>query len=224
MEDWLISFLYSAVTLPWEKQGYWVAWGALGAIVGEVMRYLYKRETLPTKHGVYVVFAGGCGALLCVLMEPGTKLGAFTLGMGWLAALAKMVQVESFNQVGQLMKMIGAGDVVREDQNLAGAKEVLDRTKADVVPVVDAQGQLVGVVTDGDYARALQAGKDPTATLVRDWIRQAVAVRADDRPRAAEKTARGRGVRTVVVEDQTGSPVGLLRRDHVQQALTRTLL
>ncbi len=87
------------------------------------------------------------------------------------------------------------------------------------VGVVEAQGRLVGIVTDGDLRRAIGRGDDvQSATVAQVMTRSPLSIGADALAAEALRVmnARGRPVTTLFVLDAHGAPVGLL---HVHDLL-----
>jgi dTDP-glucose pyrophosphorylase len=99
--------------------------------------------------------------------------------------------------------------LVDENGTIRDAMAALDRGAGRISLVVDGNGRLAGVVTDGDVRRALLDGAslaDPIARIVvRDYASVAIA---EGRPQALE-LMRARRIAAVPVLDDERRPVGL---------------
>jgi CBS domain-containing protein len=79
------------------------------------------------------------------------------------------------------------------------------------VPVIDATGRLVGVVTDRDLAvRVLSEGRSATTELWRIMTKEVVTFAADDDLREAEAGMIARQVSRVVITGPHGRCLGVL--------------
>lgn len=197
---------------------YAFAWGILGAIVAEGNRFFYNRRTLPGGSYIpYLGFAFFCGGLFAILFEPGNKLGAFGTGVGWLAILAKIVKVEP--SAMEIMRMLGSGDFVKVNQMLEDAKKILDKENIELVPVVDEQGKLVGIITDGQYERAVKAGYDPAKTKIEEFLNpKPVSVKASNKVGKTYEMLAARKVKQAPVTDEAGEVIGYIDMPRVQSA------
>lgn len=87
------------------------------------------------------------------------------------------------------------------------------------VPVVDAAGHAVGVLTDRDLAmRVLAAGLPATTPCARVMSRELVTCRPDDTLRRAEEKMREAQKWRIVVADGAGVCVGVISLSDVAQA------
>ena len=99
--------------------------------------------------------------------------------------------------------------LVPESGTLRDAMATLDRGARQIALVVDPDGRLVGVVTDGDLRRALLGGaslSDPLAPCV---SRRFVSVGPGDGRAEVLDLMRARRVAAVPVVDEAGRPAGL---------------
>jgi chloride channel protein, CIC family len=112
--------------------------------------------------------------------------------------------------------------------------EMLDLLRVDLehpqeqrlLPVVDGDGRLVGVLTRGDMREALAGGGDAALRReLRDLVRRETVETAPNEPlRAAVYRMAERGVtRMPVVERETGKFVGLIALDDVLKGRARHL-
>jgi CBS domain-containing protein len=112
--------------------------------------------------------------------------------------------------------------------------DVLDLLRVDadhpqeqrLLPVVDAEGQLVGVLTRADMREAIASGGDTALrSMLRDIVRRETIETAPNEPlRAAVYRMAERGVtRMPVVERETGKFVGLIALDDMLKGRSRHL-
>lgn len=140
------------------------------------------------------------------LNHPGGKLGA------------------RLKKVGEVMRQGAQNPLVREDAPLAEAISVMTRTpgRPGCTSVVDAEGRLVGLFTDGDLRRLIQAGAIDFAKPVGDVMtRDPRTIDPDTNAYDAARIMRERQFDQVPVVDDLHRPVGLL---DVQDLLAARLL
>jgi chloride channel protein, CIC family len=109
-------------------------------------------------------------------------------------------------------------DLLRVDINYPQEQRLL--------PVVDAQGKLVGVLTRADMREAIASGGDAALrSILRDLVRRETVETAPNEPlRAAVYRMAERGVtRMPVVERETGKFVGLIALDDMLKGRARHL-
>lgn len=115
---------------------------------------------------------------------------------------------------------------MRDGGTFAEAIEVLTRHTLGGVSVVDAQGRLVGLLTDGDVRRTIQVAKGDVATLLGRPIgevmtRSPVTVRPEALAIDALRVMEGhqpRPINLVPVVDEHGRAVGMLHVHTLVQA------
>ncbi len=93
--------------------------------------------------------------------------------------------------------------------SLRDAMVTLDRGARQIALVVDADGRLAGVLTDGDLRRALLAGAGLADPLEARMARRFVAVRERDGRAEALDLMLARHISAVPVVDERGRPAGL---------------
>ena len=121
--------------------------------------------------------------------------------------------------VGDAMTPLNEAGVVSQDLSLPDLRDYLQETGFRGVCVLDAQGQLTGVVTLGDLERALVA-EDPAATVAHICSRETVTAYADETLDEVVKQAGMLevGYIPVVTRDQPKVPVGMLLRSDIVRA------
>ncbi len=97
-------------------------------------------------------------------------------------------------------------------ESAALAARLLARHNVGALPVCDASGTLLGVVTDRDIIlRCVAAGEDPSQISVRAIMsRHPSVVSPGDDPRQAVRLMSGQQIRRLPVVDDEGKVVGML--------------
>jgi arabinose-5-phosphate isomerase len=129
------------------------------------------------------------------LYHPGGKLG------------------RGFMKVREVMRSGEANPLVRETAPLSRAVAVMTKTpgRPGACVVVDAEGILVGMFTDGDLRRMVEQGKVRFAVPVASVMtRNPRTVRPEALVADAARVLRQARIDQVPVVDETGRPVGLL--------------
>ena len=127
-------------------------------------------------------------------------------------------------RVRDVMRTGNRNPTVRRDASLRDTAAVMTRTEGrpGAASVVDEQGKLVGIFTDGDLRRLVQSGEvDFTRPVSAVMGKSPRTVRPDDLATAAAETLRDTQVDQLPVVDGDGRPVGLL---DVQDLLAARLL
>jgi dTDP-glucose pyrophosphorylase len=99
--------------------------------------------------------------------------------------------------------------LVAEAGTVRDAMAAVDRGAARIALAVDADGRLIGVVTDGDLRRALLRGVDLTDPVAPVLTRRYLSVTPGDGRAAALELMRARRIDAVPVVDADGRPAGL---------------
>lgn len=116
-------------------------------------------------------------------------------------------------RVGEVMRTGEQNPVVVEDAPLSKAVAVMTRTpgRPGATSVVDQEGKLVGIFTDGDLRRLVEAGETDFKVAVGSVCgHQPRTVKADQLVREAGDLLRAAKVDQLPVVDGEGRPVGLL--------------
>jgi arabinose-5-phosphate isomerase len=119
----------------------------------------------------------------------------------------------SARKVGDVMRRGRSNPVVSEEASLVTAVGVMTRTpgRPGATSVVDRQGKLVGIFTDGDLRRLVESGRSDFSLSVGSVCgRKPKTVREDQQVREAAQILRLAKVDQVPVLDAEGRPVGLL--------------
>lgn len=98
------------------------------------------------------------------------------------------------------------------DTTIRDVAQIMKDENTGIVPVVDAQGRLQGVVTDRDIVmRSIPEGKDPAVLRAGDLMTDDVeAVTPDDSVRDVVRTMGDKQIRRVPVVDQEDHLVGII--------------
>jgi arabinose-5-phosphate isomerase len=135
--------------------------------------------------------------------HPGGKLGAQLLN------------------VAQLMHAGEAVPCVPEAMAIPEAIEEMSARGFGIVGLVDGQGRLVGVITDGDLRRNLHRLMEPAATAVTVATRNPAVVSPDTLAVEALAQMNARKVGAVFVTDANRLPIGIL---HIHDCLRAGVL
>ncbi len=122
-----------------------------------------------------------CGALPVVCCETGCVIGMVTDRDLCMAALIRGGRLDEMPVSIAMSREVRACDV---DETAARAHAIMREHRVRRLPVVDAEGQLVGILSLNDLARRAAKGRGPAAIgRQRDVAKTLAAVSA---PRAAE--------------------------------------
>ena len=116
-------------------------------------------------------------------------------------------------KVREVMRQGDANPLVRQAARLAEAVAVMTRTpgRPGAASVVDADGKLVGIFTDGDLRRLVEQGETDFHVRVSKWMcRNPRTVRPDALAADAARVLSQARIDQVPVVDDEGRPVGLL--------------
>ena len=107
-----------------------------------------------------------------------------------------------------------AGDdlpCVSDDASLSQALMEMSRKRLGMTAVVDAQGKLVGLFTDGDLRRALDTDLDVrTASIAQVMTRNPRTIGADQLAAEAARLLETHKINGLIVVDGDNHPVGAL--------------
>jgi arabinose-5-phosphate isomerase len=114
-------------------------------------------------------------------------------------------------KVSDIMRSAEALPVVKEDANVFGALDAMNRSRAGACLILDGDGRLAGIFTHGDFARCFRAdpllGDKPVANLM---TRNPITVRADALAVEVLRTLKQNRIDDLVVLDQDRRPVGMV--------------
>lgn len=113
-------------------------------------------------------------------------------------------------QVNQLMSQPAV--VCRPDDTLATAAKKMWQDDCGVVPVVDGENRLVGIITDRDICMAAFTRGEPlTAIPVHSAMaKQVYSCRPEDSIEAAQRVMSEKQIRRLAVVDESGHAIGVL--------------
>ena len=111
-------------------------------------------------------------------------------------------------------------EACRPDDNLETAARMMWNGDIGVVPVIDDQRRVLGIVTDRDIAMAAYTQGKPLRDLPVDvaMAREIFSCRADDPVATAEHIMRARQVRRLPVIDDEGKLAGILSLNDIARA------
>lgn len=116
-----------------------------------------------------------------------------------------------FVKVADLMHAGGELPVVPESCTLKEALLEMTAKKLGVTTIVDVDGLLAGILTDGDLRRALEQGNSPLERPVSDFMgRHPRTLPADALAALAVSEMEARNITSLVVPDSEGRPAGII--------------
>lgn len=103
----------------------------------------------------------------------------------------------------------------RTDSNLDAVVRLMSEYDCGVVPVVDGEGRMVGILTDRDICLAALAKGQPLHLIPVGTVmaKQVFSCQAEDVVESAERLMRDQHIRRVPITDGAGHPVGVLAVD-----------
>ncbi|MEZ6187239.1 MAG: KpsF/GutQ family sugar-phosphate isomerase [Planctomycetota bacterium] len=114
-------------------------------------------------------------------------------------------------KVEEVMRRGERNPVVSQDEPLLAALTRITKAKAGAVSVVDGEGKLVGVFTDGDVRRHVMKGTDFSALRLADAMtKNPLSIRVGRLASEAAGVLRERSVDELPVVDAQGQPVGMV--------------
>ena len=114
-------------------------------------------------------------------------------------------------KVEDIMRRAGANAVVDEDKKVSQVLCAITRARAGSATVVDKQGKLKGIFTDGDLRRHLESDKNLAQRLIKEVMTKNPAVVNKDMLAAeAMRILQDKKIDEVPVVDKFMRPVGLL--------------
>lgn len=113
--------------------------------------------------------------------------------------------------VGDIMRKGNAVSVVRADSNIKTVLLSITKARAGSASVIDSEGRLVGIFTDGDLRRHLESEPDLINRKVRDVMtRNPVVIRPARLAAEAFDILRSKRIDEIPVVDERMRPVGLI--------------
>lgn len=114
-------------------------------------------------------------------------------------------------KVEDIMRTGNANPVVDENMLVKNVLLRITRARAGSATIVNRKGILVGIFTDGDLRRHLDANTDITNKKVRDVMtRNPITIRGDKLAAEAFQILRSRKIDEIPVVDERNRPIGLL--------------
>jgi arabinose-5-phosphate isomerase len=124
-----------------------------------------------------------------------------------------LLHVDEVMHRGERLPMVPLGTTLR------ATLEEMSRKGLGMSAVVDTEGRLAGIFTDGDLRRALDGGLDIHRTTIdRVLTRNCVTIEADALAAEAVRLMESKSINGLVVTDETGRPVGALNMHDLLRA------
>jgi arabinose-5-phosphate isomerase len=165
----------------------------------------------------------------CPLGLAPTSSTTATLAMGDALAIALLESrgftAEDFarsHPAGSLGRrlLLRVGEIMHRDERLPAVPlgttlretlEEMSRKGLGMSAVVDAEGRLAGIFTDGDLRRALDRGIDVHRTAIDTVLtRNCITIQADALAAEALRLMESRSINALLVVDASGRPIGAL--------------
>ncbi|MHB8155930.1 MAG: sigma 54-interacting transcriptional regulator, partial [Desulfocucumaceae bacterium] len=109
--------------------------------------------------------------------------------------------------------------LLHSDSTLKQGVKILRQTKLDGLPVVDAEGNLVGIFTKANLMDAYLAGAKSSESLEKHFSRQVETIHVDTSYPEIEKVVKNSPVGTGVVVDDQGKVLGIFTKVDMIMAL-----
>ncbi len=141
--------------------------GALGALIVECVLLVNNYNLLSQQSHLYqfkIVLAVFTGFVLAYVLQPANITQAFAIGAGWEAVISVMTRQANMVQVNdaKLLRKVETDDLPGPDDNLQKTLKMMQKAgNTDRTPIVDREGRLMGLVTDGMIERKRKNGKLP---------------------------------------------------------------
>ena len=113
--------------------------------------------------------------------------------------------------IRHVMRQQNVTPVVHEDARIIDALHEVSRAHAGTVSVVDANGRLVGVFSDGDLRRSIEKDESaPRQPIGRFMTRNPTTVTPDVLVAEALRTVKDRDIGALIVVDPDNRPIGIV--------------
>ncbi len=114
-------------------------------------------------------------------------------------------------KVGDAMRTGDRNPIVAEDALVRDALVATTRARAGSAVIVDGEGRLTGIFTDGDLRRSLEKDADLLSKSVKDYMtRSPMSISPDKLVGEAMRLIKSKRMKDLPVVDDTGKPVGLI--------------
>lgn len=114
-------------------------------------------------------------------------------------------------KVREVMRNGESSPIVREDTTVAEAIGCITKARAGAISIVDSQGRLSGIFTDGDLRRLMSRSPDRLTAPIRDVMtRQPRTIGPDRLAVEAIKVLREKKIDEIPVVNERGEPIGML--------------
>jgi len=183
---------------------------SLGRQADAVIRVLYRREACPHNlaptTSTTVMMALGDALAICVMKDRQFTEADFAR-LHPSGALGRRLLLTA----ADLMRKGESAPIVPVDMRLADVLVKITEARAGAAAVVDRDGLLVGLFTDGDLRRTLQRGRHLLDEPVsKSMTRSPRTIGADHLAAEGLKEMEARKIGEIPVVDEAGHPLGML--------------
>lgn len=171
------------------------------------------------------------GFVLAYVLQPSDITQAFLIGIGWEAIFSSMIKEANVVSVKdeRVMRNLESTKLPRPKQSLKTAKDLMIKAgRLDRIPVVNKEGRLMGIVTDGMIERELKKKNASKIKLEEIMIGATDVVKVDKHDsvakaiRLAEQQSPDKKIEGITVIDEEGLVKGLLSLNQLK-TLDRSL-
>ena len=173
------------------------------------------RYKLKTTFGIFT------GFVLAYVLQPSDVTQAFLIGVGWEVILSSMIKDANIVSVmdKRVIRTLNKEEALKPDDTLITAKEKIQNAGTlDRIPIVNIEGRLMGIVTDGMIKRAIyKEGDNATRKKIKEIMIGATDVVKVDKHdsvakaiRLAEHQSPDNKIEGITVIDEEGIVKGLL--------------
>ena len=114
--------------------------------------------------------------------------------------------------VGDIISKTGTNPIIHEEDSIQNALFQMTAHGAGSTAVVNDQGTVAGILTDGDVRRAFAFGKDVLESPVREYSsKNPFIVRESELAFQALATMNKNKISTIIVADESNQPIGMLQ-------------
>ncbi len=114
-------------------------------------------------------------------------------------------------RVGDVMRSGEQNPIVREEATVAEAIGLITKARAGAISIVDRQGRLSGIFTDGDLRRMISRSPERLGALIHEVMtRKPKTIGPDRLATEALKVLREKKIDEIPVVNDRGEPVGML--------------
>jgi arabinose-5-phosphate isomerase len=183
---------------------------SLGRHSDIVLRVNVKKEACPFNlaptSSTTAMLALGDALAMCVLEARGFKKADYAR-LHPAGAIGRTMLL----QIKDIMRTGDRNAVIVDYRNVKDALLAMTRAKSGTISVVDKQGRIAGVFTDGDFRRHIARGPEVLQVPIRTVMtRNPITIRQDALAVEALRIFQQRQIDDLIVVDENKQPVGIV--------------